>query len=181
LESSQGEEEMEEFSDVGDEESLAVSVEGTMDLEEKESVGIEIESVSGGPPSPNPSAYFSAKSTKTGRKRKSKSSSDGHTSVPALRSGTCSGDGIVVAGREQVFSRVAVTRRAAAQAERERARRISQLTSVDSASMTSIAESVKKRHRKEVCVNHNVELTGISTASIGAATNSGSGGVSLLQ
>jgi hypothetical protein len=150
LESSQDEEEMEEFSDVGDEESLAMSVEGTVDLEESVSVGKEIEIVSGGSLSPTTSAFFSAKSTKTGRKRKSKDSAGGHTSVPALRSGSCSGDGIVVAGREQVFSRVAVTRKAAAQAERERARRISQLTSVDSASMTSIAESVMKRHREEV-------------------------------
>jgi hypothetical protein len=89
----------------------------------------------------------SATSSRKGKKRKITKSAH---SLLSVQSGVCSGDGILAAGREQVFNRVSVTRKAAAQAERERARRIGQLTRTDSASMTSIAESVMKRHRKEV-------------------------------
>ena len=43
--------------------------------------------------------------------------------APSIRSGIFSGDGIVAAGRKQVFSRVAEARAAAAQANRLRASR----------------------------------------------------------
>jgi len=43
--------------------------------------------------------------------------------APSLRSGLCSGDGVVAAGRDVVFSRVAEARRAAMAAGRERASR----------------------------------------------------------
>jgi hypothetical protein len=49
----------------------------------------------------------------------------------STRSGICTGDGIVAAGRKEVFNRVAETRAWAARAERERARKLRQLTGPD--------------------------------------------------
>jgi hypothetical protein len=62
--------------------------------------------------------------------------------APSIRSGVFSGDGIVAAGRKEVFSRVAAARAAAAKAGRDRASRVRGTRASSPCDSTGSANSV---------------------------------------
>jgi phosphopantothenate synthetase len=72
--------------------------------------------------------------------------------APSIRSGLVSGDGIVAAGRKQVFSRVAETRALAAQASRARAARVRPVPAVLCGGSTTSAGSPPMRNTSALVV-----------------------------